>query len=112
MKRKRGSAFLPIRRSTRSSTSARVVPSGRVSSPSSPSVARPIAAMASGSVTRRRIRFLGSMVVSLSCFAGISPRPLNRLISTLFLPLNIVCMSSSLWSSSRAYALKLPLTRR
>jgi hypothetical protein len=48
------------------------------------------------------MRFAGSIVVSLSCAGGISPRPLKRLISTLPLPLKADFNSSSLCASSRA----------
>ena len=43
---------------------------------------------ASSSVMRRRVRVVGSMVVSHSSWASISPRPLNRLMLmvTLGLP--------------------------
>ena len=40
---------------------------------------------ASSKVMRRRERFSGSIVVSHSSWGSISPRPLNRLISTLAL---------------------------
>ena len=50
----------------------------------------------------KSMRCAGSIVVSFSCLACISPRPLKRLISTLPLPLKSVAISSSLWRSSRA----------
>ena len=43
------------------------------------------AATASSRVIRRRVRFSGSMVVSQSSWASISPKPLKRLISTFTL---------------------------
>ena len=68
-------------------------------------VARAVPAMhlGAGTVTRASVRFFGSMVVSLSWEAIISPRPLNRPIS-VFLPLKVVARSSSRWASSRAYS--------
>ena len=52
--------------------------------------------------TRSSVRLLGSMVVSLSCAAIISPRPLKRPTSTLALAWNSFLSSSSLCLSSRA----------
>src|ERR1700704_5588380 len=62
MNSKRNSGLLPMRRSTELSVSLR-----------SPST----------TTTRSSVRFLGSMVVSLSWLAILSPSPLKRPISTL-----------------------------
>ena len=58
--------------------------------------------MSATTTTRSSVRFFGSMVVSLSWLAIISPRPLKRPISTLALAWNSRLISSSLCLSSRA----------
>src|ERR1700749_4615531 len=54
-----------------------------------------------GRVTRARVRFEGSMVVSFSWAGIISPRPLKRLISG-FLPLNSPASRSSRGAPARS----------
>ena len=58
--------------------------------------------MESGRVIRASVRDFGSIVVSLSCEAFISPRPLKRPISTFSLFLNSDAISSAFCASSIA----------
>ena len=70
--------------------------------PISASTADLVPASSSSTSTRKSMRFFGSMVVSLSWAAIISPRPLKRPISILPRPVNSVRINSSLCASFRA----------